>query len=102
MVDGGSPVSGAWTDTAAFVGAIAVAAVVCPYAVVVPNWNDTLAGAPSGVTAPVSVAVVVVRPVARPVVGVSTSYACPNSARGVVPLVYRKNGVFLELEIEVW
>jgi hypothetical protein len=75
------------------VGAIDVAAVVCPYVVVVPNWNDTFAGPPSGLTDPFRVAAESVIPVAAPVVGVSTSYACAKSECVAEPFVYRKNGV---------
>ena len=45
-------------------------AVDCPYAVVAPNWNDTLTAAPAGSTEPATVAVDVVTADAAPVTGV--------------------------------
>ena len=51
-------------------GASVTGAVVCPYASVVPNWNDTLIGAPSGFTVPLTVAAEVETPLAAPVTGV--------------------------------
>ena len=81
-------VSGASSGPVFWVG------VVLPYAVVVPNWKKTFVAAPAGLTEPTTVADEVVTADAAPVVGVPGGrYAPANRPRGLVPLVYRKNGV---------
>ena len=89
----GSPASCAENGVAALTGPMRWAAVLCPYAVVVPNWNDTATAAPRGFTLAETVACDVPTPVAAPLTGASGSYALANSPRGVVPWVVRKNGV---------
>src|ERR1700727_794379 len=93
VVPTGRPLSAALNASAALSGPVVWIGVVWPYAVDVPNWNATLARAPSGLTLPDTVAVVRPTPLAAPVTGASGWWASANRLSGLVPLVNRKNGV---------
>ena len=71
VVPDGNPVTGALKPVEESLAPSFCAGVVLPYAVVVPNWNETFTAAPSGFTVPFSVAVDVVTLVAAAVTGVS-------------------------------
>src|ERR1700722_14173097 len=74
-------------------GPVVWGVVLLPYAVVVPNWNDTFVDAPRGLSDPFSVADVAPMVDAAAVSTELGWYPPANRPSGSVPLVNRKNGV---------